>query len=189
MIKKIDLKYATLPAGYTEESFMEIADSIHEQWAEFRDGSEEESGWGGDAGYGTPAAIFPRFKSFIVFVGSDTVFGFDDVNDRDCVLGDYYEDCQNLLNPNAKPNGSARIVIQKKEEAEIEQKRESRKETQNCSDMKELGDWYCKFAWHWMKRHIDPATELSDIVAVFKIGDGDGFLVVTEDGDYEIKVA
>lgn len=123
MIKKIDLKYATLPAGYTEESFMEIADSIHEQWAAFRDGSEEESGWGGDAGYGTPAAIFPRFKSFIVFVGSDTVFGFDDVNDRDCVLGDYYEDCQNLLNLNAKPNGSARIVIRKKEETEIDRKK------------------------------------------------------------------
>lgn len=68
-------------------------------------------------------------------------------------------------------------------------KNDIRKETQNCSDMKELGDWHCKFAWHWMKRHINPATELSDIVAVFKIGDGEGFLVVTEYGDYEIKAA
>lgn len=117
MIKRIDIEYATLPTGYTVESFMKIADSIHDQWAAFRNGSTEESGWEGDAGYGTPAAIFPRFRHFAVFSGSDTVFGFDNASDRDCILGDYYEDCENLLTRDAKPSGSARIVIRKKEEA------------------------------------------------------------------------
>ncbi len=58
-----------------------------------------------------------------------------------------------------------------------------------CLPPKELGDKYRKIAWRWVKRNRKKSARLSDIEAVFKQGDGEGFLVATENRDYKIKAA
>lgn len=85
-----DMRY--VPGFTNAKGLMWLLDTIHAQHVEFMEGTTDESGWCGDAGYGPLSIILPRFKSFIVIGGTDVVFGFTSKSDRDCVLSDYIPD-------------------------------------------------------------------------------------------------